>query len=270
LAGGVSLWRIARMPILIALATAFLSFFVQEHYGVQAVENHGVITKKYFSKLSGQERVGASWTNLADGWTCHILKYNLRANSGQDVYMHAIRENTLEEIRANRIYWDEDRQCWLLENGRWSTFDKDKQWEVLTRRITQVEAPFKESPAELFALSKPAQTKTAEELARDIVRAEQLGMPTREYIVNYHVKFAQPALCFVIIWLGIPFAMRLRRGGVLIGFGGSVIIAVCYLMVFAFAVGLGYMGVWPPLVAAWAANVAFLVVGVPLFWLTPT
>lgn len=270
LAGGVSLRRIARAPILIALMTAVISFAVQETFGVRAVEAHNTITKKYFSKISGQDRFGVSWTNLGDGWTCHILKYNLRANSGQDVYLHAIREKKLEEIRARRIFWDEARQCWLLEDGRWAVFDQEKQWEAVARRITQMEAPFKESPAELFALSKPAQAKTAEQLSGDIARARQLGMPVREHLVNYHVKFAQPALCFVIIWLAIPFAMRLRRGSILLGFGISIVIAVCYLMLFAICVGLGYMGEWPPVVAAWAANIAFLSVGMGLFRLTPT
>lgn len=270
LAGGVSLRRIARAPVLIALMMALISFGVQETYGVRAVEAHDAITKKYFSKITGHDRFGVSWTNLGDGWTCHILNYNLRANSGQDVYMHAIREKKLEEIRAHRIYWDENRHCWFLEDGRWAVFDQEKQWEAVTRRITQLEAPFKESPEELFALSKPAQTKTAEQLSGDIVRARQLGMPVREHLVNYHVKFAQPALCFVIIWLAIPFAMRLRRGTVLLGFGISVIIAVCYLILFAICIGLGYMGEWPPVVAAWAANVTFLLVGMGLFRLTPT
>jgi len=270
LAGGVSLWRIALVPALVAAAMMVLSFAVQETYGVHAVDAHNAITKKYFSKISGQDRLGVSWTNLGDGWTCHILKFNLRANSGQDVFMHAIRKNSLEEIRARRIYWDEENRRWLLEDGRWAVFNQERQWEATSKRITQLEAPFSESPEELFALNKPAQAKTVAQLSTDIERAKRLGMPVREHLVNYHVKFSQPALCFVIVWLAIPFAVRLRRGGITLGFGLSIIIAVLYLILFAVCVGLGYMGQWPPIVAAWTANAVFLALGLGLLRLTPT
>ncbi len=270
LAGGVSMRRIARAPVLLALGMTLLVFIVQETYGVRAVDTHNEIKKKFFSKISGYERHGVSWTNLGDGWTCHVLKFNMRANSGQDVFMHAIREKSIEEIRARRIFWDEKKHCWLLEDGRWAVFNQERQWEALSKRITQMEAPFTESPEELFALNKSAQGKTVTQLSADISRAQQLGIPVREHLVNYHVKFAQPALCFVIIWLGMPFAVRLRHGSLTLGFGISIVIAVSYLILFAMCIGLGYMGQWPPVVAAWAANLVFLAVGVGLFRSTST
>lgn len=270
LAGGVGLRRIARAPVLFAFLMMLLVFAAQETYGVRAVEEHAAIKNKYFSKISDTSRFGVSWTNLGNGWTCHILKYNARAHSGQDIYLHAIHENSLEEIRARRMYWDEERQRWILEDGRWAIFDREKQWEVISRRITQTEAPFSESPVELFALNKSSQAKTVSQLSADIARARRLGIPVREHLVNYHVKFAQPALCFVIIWLAIPFAVRLRRGGITLGFGVSILIAVSYLILFAISVGLGYMGQLPPFAAAWAANAVFMALGMGLFWLTPS
>ncbi|HQN00196.1 MAG TPA: LptF/LptG family permease [Candidatus Hydrogenedentes bacterium] len=270
LAGGVGLRRIARAPMAVALALTLFVFAAQETFGVYAVDSHNAIKRKYFSKISGEERQGVSWTNLGNGWTCHVLKFNMRANSGQDVFMHAIREKSIEEIRVRRIYWDEGRACWLMEDGRWAVFNQERQWEATSKRITQMEAPFRESPDELFALSKSDRAKTAAQLSADIVHARRLGIPVREHVVNYHVKFAQPALCFVIIWLGVPFAVRLRRGSITLGFGISIVIAVGYLILFAVCVGLGYMGACPPLIAAWAANIVFLVLGMALFRLTPT
>ena len=270
LAGGVSLRRIALAPALFALTMTVLVFSAQETYGVRAVEAHNAIKAKYFSKVTDYSRLGVSWTNLGDGWTCHVLKFNLRANSGQDVYMHAIRENSLEEIRARRMYWDEARGTWIMEDGRWAVFDEARQWEAISRRITQLEAPFAESPDELFALRKPAQAKTVAELSADIARARRLGIPLQEHLVNYHVKFSQPALCFVIIWLALPFAVRLRRGSITLGFGVSIVIAVVYLILFSISVGLGAMGQLPPVAAAWVANVVFLAFGLGLFRATPT
>ena len=270
LAGGVSLGRIARAPIVAALVIAVAVFFVQETYGVRASEMHATVEREYFSRISDNNRFGVSWTNLGDGWTCHVLKFNERADSGQDVFLHAIRKDRIEEIRAKRIFWDAKQSCWLLEDGRWAVFDRNQQWETVSQRITQCPAPFQESPEELFALSKPAQAKTTRQLAADIKRARRLGVPVQEQLVNYHLKFSQPALCFVIIWLAFPFAMKLRRGGVTLGFGVSIGVAMAYLLVFAVSVGLGYMGKLPPPVAAWLASVLFLAAGIILFHRTPT
>lgn len=270
LAGGVSLRRIVRAPVLVALFVALLVFAVQESYGVQASKLHRHIQGKFFSKITDRTRHGVSWTNLGDGWTCHVLKFNTRANSGQDVYLHAFRDHQLEEIRAKRIYWDTDQAKWILEEGRRAVFNQEKEWEIVSSRITQEEAPFQEPPDKLFALSVSAQEKTAGDLARDIKDARSLGIPVRDHLVNYHVKFAQPALCFVIIWLAIPFAIRLRKGGIMISFGISAMVAIIYLVLFAFGVGLGYMGTLPAPLAAWVANALFFVVGMLLFSRVPT
>lgn len=270
LASGVSVRRIARAPVVFAMAATVIVFVLQETWGVSAVKRHNDIKRKYFSKITDRDRVGVSWTNLSDGWTCHVLKFNLRANSGQGVFMHAIRDTSLEEIRAERIYWDAEQQAWLLEDGRWAVFDQERQWEAISTRITQAKAPFRETPEQLFALNIPAQSKTSAQLSRDISNAAMLGIPIREHLVNYHSKFAQPALCFIIVWLAIPFAIRLQKGSITAGFGISIAMAMAYLLLFSISIGLGYMGKLPPAVAAWLANVIFMLFGYGLYRMTPT
>jgi lipopolysaccharide export system permease protein len=270
LAGGVSLRRIARAPVAVALIAAVGAFVFQDTLGVAASRTFNAVEKKYFSKIGSPARQGTSWTNLGGLWTCHVLKFNPRAMTGQDVYLHAIRPGRVDEIRANRIYWDEREHRWYLEDGRWAAFDPGKEWEVVSQRITRTPAPFTESPEELFALDESSRSKTVLELAADLRRAEHLGMPALRQRVEYHLKFAQPALCFVMIFLAVPFALRLRRGGFMLGAGASLAIGLAYLTVFYVSVGLGYMGTLPPVAAAWLANIVFLAGGLELFRRTPT
>jgi lipopolysaccharide export system permease protein len=270
LAGGISLRRIARAPVLVALLVAVGAFVFQDTLGVTASRNFNTVEQKYFRKIGGPVRQGASWTNLGGLWTCHVLKFNPRAMTGQEVYLHAIRPDRVDEIRADRIYWDETERRWYLENGRWAAFDPGKDWEVVSQRITRTQAPFTESPEELFALDEPSRSKTVLELTADLRRAEHLGTPALRQRVEYHLKFAQPALCFVMIFLAIPFALRLRRGGFMLGVGASIAIGLAYMTVFYLSVGLGYMGTLPPAAAAWLANVVFLAGGLTLFGRTPT
>ena len=269
LAGGVSLRRFVRMPILGALAffACLLSF--QETYGTTAIQRAEEIEHTYFSRNPDLEREGMSWSNLSGEWTCHIKKFNRLALTGEGVMMHA-HGDKVHQIAARRIYWDDQRNQWLLEDGLWHTFLADVTQKYPSTVIRQAPAPFDESPDELFAMEMPSEVKTARQLANDIAAMEARSVPVESLRVDYYAKFAQPALSFVMIFLAIPFAMRVRRGGLAVSFGMSIAIAMAYIVVFMITMSLGHAGRIPPIVAAWSANAIFLGTGFFMFLRTPT
>ncbi len=73
-----------------------------------------------------------------------------------------------------------------------------------------------------------------------------------------------------MIWLAIPFALRLRRGGLAISFGISILTAIAFLSVYSVCMTLGHAGRIPPIAAAWFANAVFLAAGIRLFVKAPT
>jgi len=270
LAGGISLRRMVRVPVLLAATLAISLFALQETVGVAATREARELEERYFSQNTEGKWTGVSWARLTGGWTCHIMKFNRISLAGENLFMHSFGEEKAQQIQARRIYWDPERTQWIMEDGRWFVFDLTKDWECQVTRITQSAAPVQESPDELFALQEPPDTKTVSQLMTDIRGAEQYGMPVGAYLADLHAKFAQPALCFVMIWLAIPFAMRLRRGGLAIGFGVSIAIALAYLILFRISMGLGHIERVSPLVAAWLANAVFLAYGFIMFRKTPT
>ncbi len=141
---------------------------------------------------------------------------------------------------------------------------------VTTRRITLERAPIQETPAELFAPFEDPDRHNAAELAEIIDEAKGRGIPVRELRVDYHSRFARAALPFVVVWLGIPLAARIRRGGRAAGISLAVGLALAYLIVFALGQGLGYAGRVEPPVAAWLANWLFFIGGLWLFSRMPT
>ncbi len=270
LAGGVSLRRLVRAPLCIALLLAITALFTGEAVGPRAAQTIRWLGDEYFSRYTGGNRAGASWAHLGGGWVCHVFKFNRTALSGENVYLHNLDKDEIQEIRAGRIYWDSETQRWLIENGIWCKLYPKQEWAQSVTRITQVPAPFSETPDDLFALEVASSEKTASELARDLHRAEQLGVPTNGLWVDYHVKYARPALCFIMMLLAIPFSMRLKQGGRSAGLGLSVAIAIAYVLLFFATVGLGHLGKMPPVLAAWTANLIFFTAGVGLLWRTPT
>ena len=270
LAGGISLRRFVRMPIAASLALALGLVAVNETFGPRAASEAHALEERYFMRNPDRDRGGVSWANLSGDWTCHVLKFNRIALTGENVLLDSLRDDAVEQIRARRIYWDDARSQWILEDGRWLVFAPDVDLKEEDIRITQMPAPFTEPPEELFALDAPADVKTARELAADIARAKRHRAPVHGHQVDFHAKFSRPALAFIMIWLAIPFALRLRRGGIAVGFGISVGVAVLYLMVYAVGMGLGQIGHIPPLAAAWLANAVFFAAGLLLFRSIPS
>jgi lipopolysaccharide export system permease protein len=270
LAGGVSLWRVVRGPLLAAMLLALGAFALEETAGARLAARAAAIDEEYLSAFSSNHRPGVSWANLEDGWSCHIIKYNREAHTGEDVYLHRIGPDAVQEIRADRIHWDAARGQWLLEDGRWVRFATDADWAQRVTRITQAPAPIVESPAALFALEAPPESKSARGLRTDLEGAEARGVPTRGQWVDYHAKFARPVLIFVMMLLAVPFAMRVRRGGFAVGLGLSIGIALAYLLCFYIGMGLGQLGRLDPLPAAWLANAVFFAGALVLCRRTPT
>jgi len=270
LAGGIGLRRLIRMPVLVAAGLAVAVFLMQETLGTRANRAVERLEAQYFPESEHNKRPGVSWARLEGGWTCHVMKFNRIAMTGENVFMHAIRPGVVEQIQARRILWDPEAGRWQLEDGRWFVFNTERDWEAEVTRITQRPAPIRESPEALFALDRHPDTKTVGQLATDIRRADRHGIPVRGHWADLHAKFSIPALAFVMIWLAVPFAMRLRRGGLAIGFGVSIAIGLAYLILFRTTMGLGHLERLPPAVAAWSANALFLGVGLVLFRRTPT
>lgn len=270
LAGGVRLRRQVLTPVVMALSLTAGLFVFEETAGVASARRYLAIEKRYFVVSQQTARPGLSWADLEGGWRCHVMKFNRPALTGEDVLM--VREGELqsEQVRARRIYWDPGLAQWIIEDGLWSVFDESGERTARHRRVTQETAPIVETPDDLFALEADTHAKTAPQLAADIARAESRGAPAARLAVDFHGKFSKPVLSFVMIWLAIPFAIRLRRGGIAVSFGISIAIGLAYLMVFIIAQGLGYIDRVPAVFAAWCANVLFLALGLALFTRTPT
>lgn len=269
-ASGVGLPRILLAPVFTAACISVAVFLMQESVGLAGAKASAHIEQRFFSSSPNAERPGVSWANLPENWTCHILKFNRHALTGENVLMLSYGEDEIERIEAGRIYWDPNRNRWMLEDGLWSRFRPGEGMAATHTRITQQPAPLYETPDNLFVFEAEAATQRVDELAQNLDRAIALGMPSHRIATDLHGKFAKPLLSFVMIWLALPFALRIRRGGAAVGFGVSIAIGLAYLLVFVLAQALGYVGRIPPVTAAWGPNVLFLVVGVALTARTPT
>lgn len=270
LAAGVSLRRLALAPLLLGLLISGGALLFNESIGVRLNALHLEIANHYLQRPDSLTRETVSWPNLSDGWACHVLEFNPKALTGQDVFIHRNTPEQLDEIRARRIYWDEATAQWILEDGRWFSTSPGNEWRQQVNRITQQPAPFDVSPDALFALDRNPTTRSLPDLYQALSSADSDSAPVTRGWLAWHRKLAQPFLCVIMMLLAVPFAIRFRRGGVAAGFGLGIGLALAYMLIFYGGVGLGYLLIIPPLAAAWLANALFVTAGTALLVRTPT
>lgn len=264
LASGIGLHRFIRWPALLALGIAVGVFVVGETVGIAAAARADEIEKRYFGESLRRDRPGKSWANLDGGWKLHVRKFNQAALTGEDALFINLGDDQVQQIEVDRIFWDPDKDQWLLEDGNWSVFYPEENMSVETRPVTQEAAPLAESPDMLISVLDDPASETLPSLRQQIDTARERNIPVHRAEVNYHARFAAPTLTFVMMWIGLPFALKLRRGGLAVSLAASVGIGLAYLVVYAGAIGLGEIGRLEPVTAAWLANVLFAAAGAGL------
>ncbi len=108
---------------------------------------------------------------------------------------------------------------------------------------------------------KEPQQMTYGELRRYAAEVQRMGFEATRLRVDLQGKLAFPLASLIMTILAIPFSFWMGRKGTLVGIGLSVLLAVAYWGAFAVLRSLGYAGAFPPVLAAWGANLVFGLAG---------
>jgi len=83
--------------------------------------------------------------------------------------------------------------------------------------------------------------------------------------IDYYQKFTSPFTSLIIILLGIPFSLMMRKRATgLSSIGISIMVGFLYYILDAVCIAIGRGGVLPPLVAASLSHVIALTISVYL------
>jgi lipopolysaccharide export system permease protein len=117
---------------------------------------------------------------------------------------------------------------------------------------------------------KPPVIDTVEMYRGSLLAATSQMAQARESLdslaVEIQKKFALSFACFVFVLFGPPIALRFPRGGVGVTLGVSIVVFGLYYICLMAGEALADKGKLPAIVAMWAANIIFTLVGVILLW----
>ncbi|MCP3980018.1 MAG: YjgP/YjgQ family permease [bacterium] len=193
--------------------------------------------------------------------------YDTKDKSFQGLTVFDIDRETFritDHRHTERAVWN--GEAWDLEGMRHRRF-ADLTFEVTDETVTLPLDPpenFDRRARSLAGSSNLPDQMSLKELDEQIRSLEGSGLDTTKLSVAYHGKLARAMTPLVMVLLGVPFAFRVGRRGSLYGVGIALLLVLVYWATFAVFNALGLETLLDPLVAAWAPNLLFALVGVYL------
>jgi len=151
---------------------------------------------------------------------------------------------------------------WVLYEIIDQTFTNNGSGISTIKFHKKLDQDFDFTPEELKRNAKNSEEMNFGELREYIDKIESEGYDATIYKVDLYSKTTQPFICIImcIVGTGIALNRKLRNSLPLIVLSGLGVIFFYYVF-YSFCLSIGYGGIIPPFLAAWAPNFIFLCAG---------
>ena len=257
---GVSIWQVVA-PLVVVAAGISLAVLVWNETVVPYSARQSHLVENLEIRKKGVARIFAGkevWFHGRAGfYNIDRVSPRRQALYGLTVYQLTPDFRPWRTIEAESANWDGNE--WQLIGVRTREFGPDGVHEV-PRLPDGFALP--ESLEEFRAVSVEAEELSYGTLRRQIEDLQRKGVDTSESWVDLHLKLALPAASLMMILIAAPMAAAGARVGSIAGsMAVGFVIGFGYFVVVAFARALGQAGMLPPVIAAWAGNAVFALIG---------
>ncbi len=262
--GGLSLHRISLPLLILALWIGLFAFFWNEALVPIFTRQAHYIYKTEVKKKQPKSLIGTRniWIR-GDASFISVDHFDAKQSVLKGISIFLLNRDfslrALIEVPSAR--WTNSR--WEAEGGtEWRFLSSG---EMSQRKIETV-LPLSQTPEDFKLLIRKPEEFSFFDLRRHIADLKEKGIDTTEFEVDLQIKLALPLVSPLMIFLGIPFALKHGQGGGIgLSFGLSMLIGFFYWLVLAFSVSLGHSGALPPWIAAWLPNLTLAMVGLFFF-----
>lgn len=264
-AGGISTLRIL-MPFMV---TALAVMLFQIWFSGWIVPRANKLKAEFETQELGKYTTSGQTANLirqdSENRMISIGWYDGSLNRGYTVSILDFNGPRLSRRwDARSLIWNDTTKNWVLENGIFRDFRQGENDSAFAS-VSDLVLNFK--PRDLLNDYRNLSLMTFTDLNDYIESQKRAGFTELDkYLVTYYSKISFPFACLVVVLFGVPLSSRKKRGGLAIEFGLALLICFVYLALSKVAETMGYAGDFPPLVAAWVANVTFFLFGLYMLW----
>jgi LPS export ABC transporter permease LptF len=277
-AAGFSLRRLMLPVVLMGLITTIAAFAVGELWMPWANHRYYDLLREIFFMRSVPQIRESTFIKLSETAYAYIERYDpatkklvnvMIFDKGGGEYLAELEGRFPKIIVAAEGVWDGD--YWRLTDGKLHKLSPDGRFEytVTFEKLSLRAGPFLQR---LFVEQRTPHEMSIAELFRQIEALRRSGLGAESLIVEVHSKIAVPFSALIFALFGAPLSLIFAQGGAPRGRAAGVIISVllvgCYQGLLLWLSTLGKRGVLDPVLAPWAPNLLFLVIGVVLLiWL---
>ena len=175
----------------------------------------------------------------------------------------------VRRVYADRAHWEPSLQRWVCTQG----WERDFRGPAIAAFHTFDVATFPyidEQPPYFKKEVRQSSEMNYEQLRRYIRDLQQSGFDVVRLKVQLQEKIAFPLSALVMAVLAIPFALSSGKRGAIAGLATAVGIAVVYITLSRLSESMGNLSQLPPILAAWAPELVFALVGGYLILRVPT
>jgi lipopolysaccharide export system permease protein len=274
---GLSIFQIAKPIIVFGLLVSLFIFWISDRVVPQSAQD----TQKIRMQMAqGKNRNKEKKNEPIDNLTMYGLKNRLFfinrfypdtfTMEGITVLEHDQHQNiTRKIVAAKGVYLD---NIWKF--FQCITYDFDNNGQVIQepRYFEEEIMAISETPLDFLNQRQRPDSMNISQLEDYIWKFSKSGASTviRKLKVDLYQRFTEPFTSFVIIILGIPFSLIMRRRATgLSSIGISILVGFLYYMLDAVSTALGTGGIIAPLLAASLSHITALSYGMYLIKHTP-
>ena len=164
----------------------------------------------------------------------------------------------VKRIDAKKGVWD--GKSWMIQNGLIQELGVDDRYH--TKHFDEMTLQLPETPEDFQQDAREPSEMSYWELKEYAKKIERDGYDATTYRVEKNIKISFPIICFILVLIGIPIALRVKGGRIALAVAAGIGTIFIYLVAFGLTRSIGLSGILPPVVSAWIANTIFFLIGI--------
>ena len=263
ISSGISLLRVAAPVLVCSVLVSLFSTWFNDRVVTKATPlSKQIKVHDIEGKPRGDPGLKENFHYLGEnGFVYLARRYDHAAKALQDVVVQQFAGNTLvRRVDAKSAKYIDGQ--WVFASGFERVFESDAERVVA---FDQLAIPqLREQPEDFAKKEIDEEDMNFTQLRSHIDKVRRSGGAIERQLTDLYFKFSYPLAGSIFVLLGIALSSGKRKQSVATGFGLTLLISFVYYGVLRVGQTLGYNELLPPLLAAEAGNILFLIVGVIL------
>lgn len=266
---GLNINKLFLLVLMAGVGISIFTFAFQETVGVWSQTRMFEHKKDKIDKRPKRppSRRRNFWYNGEDNWVYFIRKFDGVKKQVEGIILWQVTKDNRIKKRVDAATGIYD-SIWKFHNATIREFDTLENETVNV--YSNLDMPeLKEKPADFLKRIKPLEEITFLEIYKFVKKRARAGENVANEKVELNYRFSNPIITIIVLLITLPLSVVLKRGGIAIGMGISIVIAFIYWGMIQSCRAYGVAGLMDPVLAAWLPNIIFGAIGIILILKVP-